>query len=82
MATCNRSDGRRADDCFLTGGDTTSGQRPFGFYMFAAAFSSVLTFALSIAILQYLDWRWVFRLPVLLLLGAGIAYYLLCARQA
>ena len=51
--------------------------KAFGFYMFAAAFSSVLTFALSIAILQYLDWRWVFRLPVLLLLGAGIAYYLL-----
>lgn len=50
--------------------------KAFGFYMFAAAFSSVLTFALSIAILQYFDWRWVFRLPVLLLFGAGIAYYL------
>ncbi len=51
--------------------------KAFGFYMFAAAFSSVLTFALSIAILAYLDWRWVFRLPVLLLFGAGIIYYLI-----
>ena len=50
--------------------------KAFGFYMFAAAFSTVLTFALSIAILQYMNWRWVFRLPVLLLLVGGIVYYL------
>ena len=50
--------------------------KAFGFYMFAAGFSSVLTFALSIAILQYMSWRWVFRLPVLLLLVGGVAYYL------
>lgn len=50
--------------------------KAFGYYMLAAAFSTVLTFALSIAILQYLGWQWVFRLPVLLLLGAGITYYL------
>ena len=50
--------------------------KAFGYYMFAAAFSTVLTFALSIAILQYMDWRWVFRLPVLLLLVGGVTYYL------
>ena len=49
--------------------------KAFGYYMFAAAFSTVLTYALSIAVLQYLGWRWVFRLPVLLLLVGGIVYY-------
>ena len=50
--------------------------KAFGYYMFAAAFSTVLTYALSMAVLQYLGWRWVFRLPVLLLLGGGVVYYL------
>jgi len=49
--------------------------RAFGFYVFAAGFSSVLTFALSIVVLQHLNWRWVFRLPVLLLLVGGAVFY-------
>ena len=50
--------------------------KAFGFYMLASGFSAVLTFALCITILQYLSWRWVFRLPVLLLLGGGVVFYL------
>ena len=50
--------------------------KAFGFYMLGAAFSSVLIFALCILILQLgFTWHWVFRLPVLLLLFAGIACY-------
>jgi len=50
--------------------------KAFGIYMMGAAFSSVLIFALCILILQTgMHWRWVFRLPVFLLLAAGIACY-------
>jgi OPA family glycerol-3-phosphate transporter-like MFS transporter len=49
--------------------------RAFGFYTLAAGFSSVLTFALCLAVLHFLDWRWVLRLPVLLLLVAGVVFY-------
>jgi OPA family glycerol-3-phosphate transporter-like MFS transporter len=50
----------------------------FGLYMFAAGMSSVLAFVTPIIILQTLglDWRWIFRLPVLLLLAGGLIYYL------
>lgn len=51
--------------------------RAFGFYVFAAGSSSVLTFAAAILVLDRLSWEWVFRLPVLLLLGAGAAFFLL-----
>lgn len=51
--------------------------RAFGIYMFGSGMSGVLTFALCILILQSgLGWQWVFRLPVLLLLAGGIAFYL------
>ena len=51
--------------------------RAYGCYVFAAGLSSVLTFALSTIILECgLNWRWIFRLPVLLLLGAGMMYFL------
>lgn len=49
--------------------------RAFGFYTLAAGFSSVLTFALCISVLHFLDWRWVLRLPVLLLVVAGVVFY-------
>ena len=50
--------------------------KAFGVYMFGAGTSAVITFALCISILQAgLSWPWVFRLPVLLLLAAGVAYY-------
>ena len=51
--------------------------KAFGVYMFGAACSAILVFALCILILQAdMSWPWVFRLPVLLLLFGGIAYYL------
>lgn len=51
----------------------------FGYYLFAAGMSSVLAFVTPIIILKTfgLDWRWIFRLPVLLLLAGGVAYYLI-----
>ncbi len=49
----------------------------FGLYMFAAGMSSVLAFVTPLLILKTLglDWRWIFRLPVLLLLVGGVVYF-------
>ncbi|MFP6583957.1 MAG: MFS transporter [Candidatus Hydrogenedentota bacterium] len=50
----------------------------YGLYVFAAGMSSVLAFTTSALILEFgLGWRWIFRLPVLLLLVGGVAYYLI-----
>ena len=51
----------------------------FGFFLLAAGMSSVLAYATPLIVLKGfdLDWRWIFRLPVLLLLLGGIAYYLI-----
>ena len=50
----------------------------YGAYVFAAGMSSVLAFSTSILILRLdLDWRWIFRLPVLLLLLGGVLYFVL-----
>ncbi|HWL09425.1 MAG TPA: MFS transporter [Planctomicrobium sp.] len=50
----------------------------YGFYVFAAGSASVLTYLTSNLILAYeLNWRWIFRLPVLTLLVGGTVYYLL-----
>jgi len=50
----------------------------YGLYVFAAGMSSVLAYTTSTAIIALeMDWRWIFRLPVLLLLFGGLAYYLL-----
>lgn len=48
--------------------------RAFGFYLLAAGISSVLTYALCISILTVLGWRYVFRIPVMFLLTAGIVF--------
>ena len=50
----------------------------FGLYVFAAGLSSILSFATSLIILDVLglSWRWIFRLPVCLLLIGGVVYYL------
>lgn len=50
----------------------------FGAYVFAAGMASVLSFVTSIVIVEVLelDWRWIFRLPVLLMLMGGIVFYL------
>jgi OPA family glycerol-3-phosphate transporter-like MFS transporter len=52
--------------------------RVFGMYLFAAGMSSVLAYVSSLIILDVfeLNWRWIFRLPVLLMLVGGIVYYL------
>ena len=50
----------------------------YGAYVFAAGMASVLAFATSTLILELgLGWRAIFRLPVLLLLVGGVAYYIL-----
>jgi OPA family glycerol-3-phosphate transporter-like MFS transporter len=49
--------------------------RAFGVFNFAAGFSSVITFATAALVLAWLSWRWVLRLPVLLLLvGAAVVW--------
>ena len=49
----------------------------YGFYVFAAGMSSVLAFVTSLVVLDvfHLGWRWIFRLPVLLLFVGGLTYY-------
>ncbi|MCM4170688.1 MFS transporter [Arenibacter sp. TNZ] len=52
--------------------------KAFGFYVFAAGCSSILIYFLAIIMLDIyeLDWRWLFRLPVLLLfLGCAVFYF-------
>ena len=52
--------------------------KAFGFYVFAAGCSSILIYLLSIVMLDVyeLDWRWIFRIPVfLLLLGCTVFYF-------
>lgn len=51
--------------------------RAFGFYVFAAGFSSVVTFAAAILVLDRFSWPWVFRIPVLLLLASGATFFLI-----
>lgn len=51
--------------------------KAYGLYLLAAGFSSVLTFGLCILTLQHLGWRWIFRLPPLLLFASGILFYII-----
>jgi OPA family glycerol-3-phosphate transporter-like MFS transporter len=47
----------------------------FGVFNFAAGFSSALTFGAAALVLTWLSWRWVLRLPVLLLIiGAAVVW--------
>lgn len=50
----------------------------YGFYVFAAGCASVLSYITSIVVLDvmHLGWRWIFRIPVILMLGGGIFFYL------
>lgn len=52
--------------------------KAFGFYVFAAACSSIIIYFLSILLLDVyeLNWRWIFRLPVLLLLLGCTVFYI------
>src|SRR5690606_16641977 len=50
----------------------------YGLYVFAAGMSSVLAYTTSTVLIELeMDWRGIFRLPVLLLLFGGLVYYLL-----
>ncbi len=51
--------------------------RAFGVFNFAAGFSSIVTYATAALVLAWLSWRWVFRLPVLLLLAGALVVLLL-----
>src|SRR5882757_702103 len=55
----------------------------YGLYTFAAGMASVLSFATSLVVVGYfhLDWRWIFRIPVVLLLVGGIAFYLIAREK-
>jgi MFS transporter, OPA family, glycerol-3-phosphate transporter len=50
----------------------------YGCYVFAASGASVLSFVTSIIVIGvlHLDWRWIFRLPVLLMLVGGVVFYI------
>ncbi|MGW2539803.1 MFS transporter, partial [Kitasatospora sp. NPDC001574] len=52
--------------------------RSFGYYTFAAGMASVLAFVTSTIVVDTLklDWQWIFRAPVLLMLVGGITFYL------
>lgn len=49
--------------------------RVYGWYGFAAGCSSVLSFALAALVLDF-GWRWIFRLPVILMLVGVIVFWL------
>jgi OPA family glycerol-3-phosphate transporter-like MFS transporter len=49
--------------------------RIYGWYVFAAGMSSVITFILSAWVVAY-DWRWIFRLPCLLMLLGCVVFWL------
>lgn len=55
----------------------------YGFYVFAAGCASILSYVTSIVVLDvfHLDWRWIFRIPVLLMLAGGIFFYLVARER-
>ena len=52
--------------------------RAFGLYVLAAGLASVLSFVTSLVVLEvlHLNWRWIFRLPVFLMLLGGLVVWL------
>lgn len=57
--------------------------RVFGCYVFAAGMASVLSFVTSILVVHIfeLDWRWIFRIPVLLMLVGGVTFYIVARER-
>lgn len=55
----------------------------FGMYTFAAGCASVLSFVTSLIVVDvlHLEWRWIFRLPVILMLLGGIVFYFLARER-
>jgi OPA family glycerol-3-phosphate transporter-like MFS transporter len=71
---------------FPSGGKVISGWwsthergKSFGFYNFAAGLASVLAFVTSTLVIEVfeLDWRWIFRVPVLLMLVGGVVFFVI-----
>ncbi|HIG29273.1 MAG TPA: MFS transporter, partial [Planctomycetes bacterium] len=57
--------------------------KAFGLYVFAAGMSSVLAFTTSLIVIDvlHLGWRWIFRLPVLLMLLGGGTYFFIARNR-
>jgi OPA family glycerol-3-phosphate transporter-like MFS transporter len=57
--------------------------RAFGLYVLAAGLSSVLSFITSLVVLDvlHLSWRWIFRLPVALMLLGGLVVWLVARER-
>ncbi|MES2996969.1 MAG: MFS transporter [Verrucomicrobiota bacterium] len=56
--------------------------RVYGWYVFAAGCSSVVTYATSNFVLEWdLGWRWIFRLPVVLMLLGAIVFWLVAKER-
>ena len=55
----------------------------YGFYVFAAGCASILSYVTSLVVIDvlHLEWRWIFRLPVLLMLAGGICFYLIAREK-
>ncbi|MDH4652704.1 MULTISPECIES: MFS transporter [unclassified Pseudomonas] len=55
----------------------------YGFYVFAAGCASILSYVTSIVVIEvlHLEWRWIFRLPVLLMLAGGILFFLIARER-
>lgn len=57
---------------------TSERGKVYGLYVFAAGCASILSYVTSLLVIEVLslDWRWIFRLPVLLMLAGGIIFYI------
>lgn len=57
--------------------------KTYGFYVLAAGTGSVVAFLTSVVVLDVwdLDWRWIFRIPVLLMLVGGITFFLVARNR-
>jgi MFS transporter, OPA family, glycerol-3-phosphate transporter len=55
--------------------------KAFGWYVFSAASSTIMIFALGILVVTYFPWQWVFRLPVLLLAIACVLFYFIARNR-
>lgn len=55
----------------------------YGFYVFAAGCASILSYVTSVIVIEvlHLEWRWIFRLPVLLMLAGGILFYFIARER-
>jgi OPA family glycerol-3-phosphate transporter-like MFS transporter len=49
--------------------------KAFGLYLCASGVASTVAFALCISVLNHLDWRWLFRIPVIFLFLSAIIFY-------